>query len=124
VCKIIVFSSLLSIAREETSRLLGVVASPVIELGGAGIAVVCGFLYILQLSTIFQRRGDEGRPHRVRRIPSHYPKVIADFERQIVILSNAEQQLRNSGPLSQKSYEEVTALPIHPWQSSALVLFS
>jgi hypothetical protein len=39
-----------------------------------------------------------------------YPKVIADFERQIVILSNAEQQLRNSGTLSQKSYEEVKPL--------------
>jgi hypothetical protein len=39
-----------------------------------------------------------------------HPKVIADFERQIVILSNAEEQLRNSGTLSQKSYEEVKPL--------------
>ena len=39
-----------------------------------------------------------------------YPKVIADFERQIVILSNAAQQLRSSGMLSQKSYEEVKPL--------------
>jgi hypothetical protein len=39
-----------------------------------------------------------------------YPKVIADFERQIVILSDAEQQLRNSGTLSQNRYEEVKLL--------------
>jgi hypothetical protein len=39
-----------------------------------------------------------------------YQPVIADFERQIMILSDAEQQLRELGTLSQKNYEEVKPL--------------
>lgn len=39
-----------------------------------------------------------------------YPKLIADFERQVVILSDAKHQLRKSGTLSQKNYEEIKPL--------------
>jgi hypothetical protein len=39
-----------------------------------------------------------------------YKPVIADFERQIVILNDAERQLRNSGTLSPKHYEAVKPL--------------
>jgi len=39
-----------------------------------------------------------------------YKPRIADFERQIVVLSDAERQLQDSGTLSQKSYEEVKPL--------------
>jgi len=39
-----------------------------------------------------------------------YKPVIADYERQLIILEDAERQLRKSGTLSQKNYEEVRPL--------------
>jgi hypothetical protein len=52
-------------AGEERRRLLGIVAAPIIELGGAGVAMAGGFLHIFELGAVFERRGDEGGAHRV-----------------------------------------------------------
>ena len=70
-----------SIIRPVRSRLLGVVAAPVIELRGAGIAVSRRLLHVFELGAVFQRRGDKPRPHRVRRIPpvqSDHASVFPD----------------------------------------------
>jgi hypothetical protein len=51
--------------REERRRLLGIVAEPIIELGGAGVTMAGGFfLHIFELGAVFERRGDEGGPSK------------------------------------------------------------
>ena len=57
-----------SIRREKARRLLRIVPASVGELGGAGIAVPGGRLHVLELGAVFERGGDEGGAHRVRRV--------------------------------------------------------
>lgn len=62
--------------REETRRLLRIVAPAVVELCGAGVAVACCLLHVFEPRAVFERRGDEGRPHRMRQILSIEPNLL------------------------------------------------
>src|SRR5271168_4130829 len=64
-----------SVGREERRRLLGIVAAPIIELGGAGVAMAGGLLHIFELGAVFARRGDEGGAHRVCRVAAIEPEA-------------------------------------------------
>jgi hypothetical protein len=52
-----------SVGCEKARRLLRIIAPPVIQFRGGRIAMPGRLLHVFQLRAVFQRRGDEGRPH-------------------------------------------------------------
>jgi hypothetical protein len=58
---------------KKARRLLWIVASPVVELGRARVAVPGGLLHVFELRAVFERRGDERRAHRMRRVTARLP---------------------------------------------------
>ena len=42
--------------------------APIVKLGDARVPMPGGLLHVLELRAIFERGGDKGRPHRMRRV--------------------------------------------------------
>ena len=57
-----------SIRGVKTRRFLRVIATPVVELGGAGLSVSGRTLHVVECGTVFQRRRYKGSAHGMRRI--------------------------------------------------------
>lgn len=52
-------------------RLLRIIAGAVVELGSAGLGVAVSLLNVFQRASVLERGGNQGRPHRLRRITRH-----------------------------------------------------
>jgi hypothetical protein len=58
--------TLSSVGGEKARRLLGIIPATIIQFRRPWVAVPGSLLYVLELGPVFERRGDEGRAHRVR----------------------------------------------------------
>jgi hypothetical protein len=58
---------------------LRIIAVPVAKLGGAGLGVARGTLYVIERCAVLQRRRDEDRAHRMRRITPCVPNCGGVF---------------------------------------------
>src|ERR1700730_15600282 len=63
-----------SICRKKARRLLRIVSPATVQLRRARVTKASGLLHVLELRAVFERRRDERRAHRMRRVAAIEPK--------------------------------------------------